>query len=109
MDVVAHHAQARTIAYWHEPRFSFGYHGGSIQRTPIWQILDDDNLDHVLNGRDYTWFGPQDPHGIADSTKGGSRGTFPADTPGRAIPLSVCRHEWNGLGPERREVPLGER
>ena len=71
-DLVAHQAQKCTIAYWHEPRFSSGYHGGSIQFAPIWKILYNNNVDLVLNGHDHDYerFGPQDPDGIADSTRG---------------------------------------
>ena len=66
------HAKPCTLAYWHHPRFSSGYHGSDARLTPIWQILYDNNVDLVLNGHDHDYerFAPQNPLGIADSTRG---------------------------------------
>jgi len=60
-DLNDHKAAKCTIAYWHEPRFSSGYHGNDARFTRIWQILYDHEYERYL---------PQDPNGIADSTRG---------------------------------------
>jgi hypothetical protein len=61
-----------TLAYWHHPRFSSGWHGGDVRLGPIWQILYDGGVDLVLNGHDHEYerFLPQSPQGVADSLKG---------------------------------------
>jgi acid phosphatase type 7 len=61
-----------TIAYWHEPRFSSGWHGSNARFEPIWQILYDANVDLVLNGHDHDYerFLPQTPAGLPDSLRG---------------------------------------
>jgi hypothetical protein len=61
-----------TIAYWHEPRFSSGWHGSDARFQPIWQILYDANVDLVLNGHDHDYerFLPQTPAGLPDSLRG---------------------------------------
>ncbi len=61
-----------TVAYWHHPRFSSGWHGGDLLLRPIWQILYDGGVDLVLNGHDHEYerFLPQDPAGGLDSAQG---------------------------------------
>ncbi len=61
-----------TIAYWHRPRFSSGWHGSDVALRSLWQILYDGGVDLVLNGHDHDYerFRPQTPVGIADSAKG---------------------------------------
>jgi hypothetical protein len=61
-----------TVAYWHEPRFSSGWHGSEKRLQPIWQILYDANVDLVLNGHDHDYerFLPQTPAGEPDSLRG---------------------------------------
>jgi hypothetical protein len=61
-----------TIAYWHEPRFSSGWHGSDARFQPIWQILYDANVDLVLNGHDHDYerFLPQTPAGLPDTLRG---------------------------------------
>ena len=61
-----------TLAYWHNPRFSSGWHGGDPRLIPIWQILYDGGVDLVLNGHDHDYerFRPQDPLGVLDTAKG---------------------------------------
>ena len=61
-----------TLAYFHHPRFSSGWHGSDVNLQPIWQILYDNNVDLVLNGHDHDYerFLPQTPAGIADTTRG---------------------------------------
>jgi hypothetical protein len=64
--------QLCTVAYWHHPRFSSGWHGGDARVAPFWQILYGGGADVILNGHDhgYERFRPQTPAGVADSTNG---------------------------------------
>ncbi len=61
-----------TVAYWHHPRFSSGWHGGDAALQPIWQILYDGGVDLILNGHDHEYerFLPQNPLGVLDSAQG---------------------------------------
>ena len=61
-----------TIAYWHEPRFSSGWHGDDQRFQRIWQILYDANVDLVLAGHDHDYerFLPQTPAGVLDTVRG---------------------------------------
>jgi hypothetical protein len=61
-----------TLAYWHNPRFSSGWHGDNVLMQPIWWILYEANVDLILNGHDHEYerFLPQDPVGALDSAKG---------------------------------------
>jgi hypothetical protein len=61
-----------TMVYWHNPRFSSGWHGSDGALQSVWQILYDGGVDLVLNGHDHDYerFRPQTPLGVADSVKG---------------------------------------
>ena len=61
-----------TLAYWHHPRFSSGWHGGDPRIGAFWRILYDGGADLILTGHDHDYerFLPQTPEGIADSVKG---------------------------------------
>ena len=52
-----------TLALWHHPRFSSGYHGNSGSVGAFWEALHDAGAELVLNGHehDYERFAPQDP------------------------------------------------
>ena len=56
------------LAYWHEPRFSSGEHGGSTSVAPLWNALYAGRADVVLNGHDHDYerFALQNPSGQAD-------------------------------------------
>ena len=66
------HKKLCTVAYWHNPRFSSGWHGSDRRFIPMWRILYDNNVDLVLNGHDHDYerFRPMTPDGAADTTKG---------------------------------------
>jgi hypothetical protein len=66
------HKKPCTIAYWHHPRFSSGWHGSDRKLGPLWQLLYDNDVDLVLGGHDHDYerFRPMNPAGIADTTKG---------------------------------------
>jgi acid phosphatase type 7 len=61
-----------TLAYWHEPRFSSGYHGNVSRMKLIWYVLYAAGTDVVVNGHDHDYerFAPQNPSGEADSAWG---------------------------------------
>ena len=89
-----------TMAMWHNPRFSSGWHGTDPTFQPVWQILYDGGVDLVLNGHDHDYerFAPQNPVGVADSAKGITEivaGTGGGDFYGFRVPVpnSVARVE----------------
>jgi hypothetical protein len=66
------HTQLCTVAYWHHPRFSSGWHGTDARLGPFWRILYEGGVDVVLNGHDHDYerFYPQTPEGTLDTTRG---------------------------------------
>jgi hypothetical protein len=83
-----------TVAYWHHPFFSSGWHGGETRLASIWQLLYDAGVDVVLNGHDHAYerFLPQTPSGLVDSTKGITQmivGTGGGDLRGFGVPTPV--------------------
>ncbi len=94
------HKALCTIAYWHHPRFSSGWHGSDARFNALWQILYADDVDLVLNGHDHDYerFAPVNPAGILDSAKGIAEiiaGTGGEDLRGfnAIVPNSVYRIE----------------
>jgi hypothetical protein len=70
---LAAHANQCTLAYWHHPRFSSGTtHGSSTATAAFWTDLYNANADVVLSGHEHNYerFGPQNPSGAADATRG---------------------------------------
>jgi hypothetical protein len=69
---LAANPKACTLAYWHDPLFSSGYHGSVSKMKPSWDVLYAANAEVVLNGHDHDYerFAPQSPDGAADSKKG---------------------------------------
>lgn len=63
-DLAAHPA-ACTIAIWHQPRFSSGYHGNDAAVDGLWKILSANGADVVLQGHDHDYerFDPLDAAG----------------------------------------------
>ncbi len=66
------HKALCTIAYWHNPLYSSGWHGNDPRFVPLWDVLYDDNVDLVLNGHDHDYerFNPMTPTGILDTVRG---------------------------------------
>ena len=66
------HIQLCTVAYWHHPRFSSGWHGGDRKLGSLWQLLYANDVDLVLTGHDHDYerFRPMDPAGVPDSVRG---------------------------------------
>jgi hypothetical protein len=69
---LAAHSNTCTLAYWHHPRFSSGFHGDETSVAPFWDALYQAGADVVLNGHDHNYerFAPQHPGGQADPTQG---------------------------------------
>ncbi len=67
-DLAASRAQC-TVAMWHHPRFSSGFHGNDRDVDPFWRALYAADADVVLNGHDHDYerFAPQDPDANPDS------------------------------------------
>jgi phage-related protein len=105
---LAAHANACTLAYWHEPRFSSGQHGNAQQMATIWNDLVAAHADVVLSGHnhDYERFEPigatpqdtaaspnfqqpkLDPNGIREfvvGTGGASHYAFGPPVPGSQV------------------------
>ena len=61
-----------TVAIWHHPRFSSGFHGNDADVGPFWEILHAAGADVVINGHDHDYerFAPQDPAGREDRVGG---------------------------------------
>ena len=70
-DLAASRARC-TLAYWHHPRFSSGWHGSDRTYTAFWRALVDADADVVLVGHDHDYerFAPQDPSGRLDLERG---------------------------------------
>jgi hypothetical protein len=64
--------QKCTVAYWHHPRFSSGWHGSDPRLAAFWGLLYDGGVDLILNGHDHNYerFRPLNPAGLVDSTRG---------------------------------------
>ncbi len=79
------HAALCTVAYWHHPRFSSGFHGGDAGMHDVWETLYAHGVDVVINGHDHDYerFAPQDPDGGADPAFGIRQ--FVAGTGGAAL------------------------
>ncbi|MCC7289460.1 metallophosphoesterase [bacterium] len=61
-----------TLAYWHHPLFSSGYHGNNTFMRDIWQLLEEHNTELVLAGHDHLYerFDPQTSRGKLDEENG---------------------------------------
>ena len=52
---LAAHKNACTLAYWHEPRFTSGQHGPSLQMADIWNELVANKVDVVLSAHNHIY------------------------------------------------------
>ncbi len=75
-----------TLAYWHHPRFSSGYHGNDESVGPLWDLLEAESAELVLSGHDHHYErlaalapdGTPDPTGIRQFVVGtGGRSLYP--------------------------------
>ena len=60
------------LVYWHHPLFSSAQNGPQSFVKDLWRVLYQYNVDIVMNGHDHVYerFGPQDPDGSADVSRG---------------------------------------
>ena len=61
-----------TLAYWHHPLYSSGWHGSSQAMRAAWMVLMEAGADLVLSGHDHVYerFAPQDADGGRDEQHG---------------------------------------
>ena len=61
-----------TMAMWHHPRFSSGWHGSDPSMAPFWDALYEYGAEVVVVGHDHNYerFAPQTPTGEADAVSG---------------------------------------
>ena len=61
-----------TVAYWHHPRFSSGFHGSDAAMQPFWDALYVAGVEIAIGGHDhhYERFAPQDADGELDLAAG---------------------------------------
>jgi hypothetical protein len=61
-----------TLAYWHHPLYSSGWHGSFAVMQPAWELLHQAGAELVLSGHDHTYerFLPQDANGKLDQQRG---------------------------------------
>jgi hypothetical protein len=116
------HEAACTIAYWHNPRYSSGWHGNDAKFTPLWQTLYDHNVDlddsrgrtrhdegdhgdccrHGRRGASRI----QQPEPQLRVSRRGSRRRLDAHARRRRVAVEVRRGRRPSLGQGKRQVPL---
>ena len=66
------HPKVCTVAYWHHPRWSTGWHGSDLRIDAFISALYEGGADLVLTGHDHDYerFKPLSPTGVVDTTKG---------------------------------------
>lgn len=69
---LAAHPVACTLAIWHHPLFSSGFHRDDSAVAPFWAVLSTAHADLVINGHDHDYerFAPQDQTGRFDPILG---------------------------------------
>ena len=69
---LAAHPAACTLAYWHHPLYSSGWHGSFATMRRAWELLQAAGAEVVLSGHDHTYerFAPQDAGGRRDEARG---------------------------------------
>ena len=70
-DLAASRARC-TLAYWHHPLYSSGWHGSFAVMRPAWALLHQAGAELVLSGHDHTYerFLAQDADGKLDNERG---------------------------------------
>ena len=85
-DLAANPAKC-TLAFWHHPLFSSGFHGNTPEMAPLWRALQEAGAEIVISGHDhhYERFAPQSADGVATPrgirqfvVGGGGASLFPA-------------------------------
>ena len=72
-----------TLAIWHHPRFSSGFHGNDGSVEPFWRALYAAGADLIVNGHDHDYerFAPQDPTGHEDRGAGSGNSSWARAAP----------------------------
>ena len=94
-DLAAHPAKC-TLAFWHHPRWSSGYHGSDAGYDALWSALADAGADVVLSGHDHNYerFAPD--RGIRQFVAGtGGRSLYPVL--GREVGSEVVNDDTYGV------------
>jgi hypothetical protein len=71
-DELAANPSRCTLAAWHHPRFSSGWHGNIDAAAPLWEAAHDGGVDVVLTAHDHDYerFAPLRRDGAADGVDG---------------------------------------
>ncbi|MFN0316505.1 MAG: metallophosphoesterase family protein, partial [Burkholderiales bacterium] len=69
---LATHRTQCTLAFFHHPRFTSGWHGNNDKVKNLWNILHDAGVDVALSGHDHDYerLAPLDKEGQLDSKHG---------------------------------------
>lgn len=61
-----------TMAIWHVPRYSSGFHQDDNDVEPFWEVLYEAGVDVIVNGHDHDYerFAPMNPDGEEDRERG---------------------------------------
>jgi acid phosphatase type 7 len=61
-----------TMAIWHVPRYSSGFHQNDNDIEPFWAVLYEADVDVIVNGHDHDYerFAPMNPDGDEDRDRG---------------------------------------
>jgi hypothetical protein len=70
-DLAAHPTNC-TLAYWHHPRYSSGHDGSNSSMQPLWEALQDAQVELLLSGHSHNYerFAPLDRDGGVDQAGG---------------------------------------
>ena len=90
-----------TIAYFHRPLWSSGFHGGHAEMRGVFQVLHTAGVDLVLAGHEhhYERFAPMTPAGVIDTVGGITQiiiGTGGAELRGLRTPVANSRSQIQG-------------
>ncbi|HEX7024905.1 MAG TPA: metallophosphoesterase, partial [Gemmatimonadales bacterium] len=71
-DDLKNNAKKCTVAYWHNPRWSSGWHGSDARLEVFWRPLYEAGVELALAGHDHNYerFFPIGVAGVRDTTKG---------------------------------------
>jgi hypothetical protein len=95
------HAARCTMAYYHRPLLSSGFHGGTSEMLSLFSMLYSEGVEVVVAGHEhhYERFAPMSPTGLVDSTNGVTQ--FVVGTGGATLrrlirPLAQSRYQIQG-------------
>jgi calcineurin-like phosphoesterase family protein len=81
-----------TIAFWHRPRYSAGFHGDQRDMAPVWRALSG-HAALVVNGHDHDLQRFRRRDGIVELIAGaGGHGRYPVDRARKGLAFADDRH-----------------